>query len=138
MTLTTETSRTSITNPLARIEVTAAAESLYTISTFLTKSAWDIAVKWSQPVTHDQYSGLGIRPGENYEDVRLWDVLFMSRPAARRIFAHCQSGNHNHPSVPFVLTVVPDVLKPKAARKIKLHLHLADEGLIIHSSASLW
>lgn len=135
MSTSTPTSRTLTDSSLAKIDVTSVAKRIFTVPTYLTQAAWDIAVRWSQPVIHDQYCGLGIEPGENYEDVRLWDVLFMARSGVNRLLSGRPS--YQHSSVPFTLTVVPDRADFVDASEIELYLHAAAEGLIVHSAKSL-
>ncbi|MDJ0459904.1 hypothetical protein PUN71_022100 [Arthrobacter sp. NQ7] len=135
MTITTASSGALTSNPSTRIDVTSVARTLFTVPTYLTQAAWDMAVRWSQPVIHDQHRGLGIKPGENYEDVRLWDVLFMARCGANKALRNRQ--NHQHKFAPFVLTVVPDRADPGDAPEIELYLHFAADGLVVHSTKNL-
>ncbi|MDQ0212531.1 hypothetical protein [Arthrobacter bambusae] len=121
-----------------KFDVSAVAAKLnYAVTTQITHDAWAAAVRWTQPIIRDQFLGLGISPEDDYEDVRLWDVLFMSTMAKRAL----QAKHLRTPDKPvwasFLVSVVPDTQRAEAARHLKLFLHLTSEGLVIHTASLL-
>jgi hypothetical protein len=91
-----------------------------------------------QPTIRDQFLGLGISPEDEYEDVRLWDVLFMANAGAKRALRAKHVRTPDQPVwAPFLVSVVPDIQRAKAARQVKLFLHLTSEGLVIHTTSVL-
>jgi hypothetical protein len=118
------------------VDVSAAAQDAgFRIPTYVTPEAWEVAVRWTQPVILDQYAGLGLRPGESYEALRLWDVLFMAKAGgATRAIREATEIHAGMPTVaPFKVKVTPNDSSPKRAREVNLYLHLTWDSLVIHT-----
>lgn len=121
-----------------KVDVSAVAAKLNNaVTTQITHDAWAAAVRWTQPITRDQFLGLGISPEDDYEDVRLWDVLFMSTTARRALQAKHFRTPDQPVWAPFLVSVVPDTQRAEAATHVKLYLHLTSEGLVIHTASLL-
>ncbi|MEO3932078.1 hypothetical protein WMO79_04615 [Micrococcaceae bacterium Sec7.4] len=121
-----------------KIDVSAKAAKLnYAVTTHITHDAWAAAVRWTQPIIRDQFLGLGISPDDDYEDVRLWDVLFMATGAKRALKAKHLRAPDQPAWAPFLVSVVPDSARAKAGRHVKLFVHQTSEGLVIHTTSVL-
>ena len=121
------------------VDVSAEAEKVnFAVDTYLTNDAWAAAVRWSQPVVRDKFLSLGINNGDDYEDVRLWDVLFMAKTGASRAVMNLHQRTPDRPvCAPFKVSVVPDTTAADTARELTLFLRLSWEGLVIHTTDAL-